>query len=42
LKLSPKSSRPASSVKSSKEPKTPVWAANQVLYNEAEPPKPPK
>ena len=38
LKLSPKSSRPASSVKSSKKPKTPVWAANQVLF-EAEPPQ---
>ena len=41
LKLSPKSSRPASSVKSSEKPKTPVWAANQVLYK-AEPPKPPE
>jgi hypothetical protein len=39
LKLSPKS-KPSSSVKSSKKPKTPVWAANQVLYK-AEPPKPP-
>ncbi len=41
LKLSPKS-KAATSVKSSEKPKTPVWAANQVLYNEAEPPKPPK
>jgi hypothetical protein len=40
LKLSPKS-KPSSSVKSSKKPKTPVWAANQVLYK-AEPPKPPE
>jgi hypothetical protein len=40
LKLSPKS-KPSSGVKSSKKPKTPVWAANQVLYK-AEPPKPPE
>jgi hypothetical protein len=41
LKLSSKPKQ-ASSVKSSKKPESPVWAANQELYNEAEPPKPPK